>query len=83
MPDNLNDPGPQDSKLIALEQEHEVRYWTERLGITEGELRAAVAEVGHSAAAVRAHLDSVVTDSEAETLGYDQLTDEEKASLDE
>jgi hypothetical protein len=45
-----------DRKLIALNEEHEVRSWTESLGCTEEELRKAVAAVGSSAEAVREHL---------------------------
>lgn len=46
----------QDRKLIALEQEHEVRDWTKSLGCTEAELRAAVKAVGNSADRVRGFL---------------------------
>ena len=45
-----------DRKLIALEEPHEVRSWTQSLGCTEAELRAAVTSVGHSADKVREHL---------------------------
>jgi hypothetical protein len=45
-----------DRRLIALNQEHEVRSWTESLGCTEEQLRAAVKAVGNSAEAVRNYL---------------------------
>ena len=45
-----------DRKLIGLEEPYEVRSWTESLGCTEAELRAAVKAVGRSAEAVRAYL---------------------------
>lgn len=45
-----------DRKLISLEEPHEVRSWTESLGVTEMELRAAVAAVGNSAERVREYL---------------------------
>jgi hypothetical protein len=45
-----------DRKLISLTEEHEVRSWTKSLGVTEEELRKAVAAVGNSAEAVRVHL---------------------------
>ena len=45
-----------DPNLISLTQEHEVRYWTKALGVSEERLRAAVARVGHSAAKVRVEL---------------------------
>lgn len=43
-------------KLICLREPHEVRSWTESLGITEKELRTAVAAVGSSPAKVREYL---------------------------
>ncbi|MDM0002991.1 DUF3606 domain-containing protein [Variovorax sp. J22P240] len=46
----------QDRRLIALEQPHEVRSWTESLGVSEQQLRAAVAVVGNSADKVRDYL---------------------------
>jgi hypothetical protein len=45
-----------DRKLVSLEQEHELRYWTEVLGCTEQELRRAVAQVGNSVRDVRDYL---------------------------
>jgi len=45
-----------DRKLISLEEPHEVRSWTESLGVTEAKLREAVKAVGHSADAVRKYL---------------------------
>lgn len=45
-----------DRKMISLEQEHEVRYWTEVLGCTEEELRRAVTHVGDSAQDVRDYM---------------------------
>ena len=47
---------PQDASRIALEEDYEVRYWTQKWGITQDELADAVAKVGHSAAAVARHL---------------------------
>ena len=45
-----------DRNLISLTQEHEVRYWTKALGVSEERLRDAVGRVGHSAAKVRLDL---------------------------
>ena len=53
MSDNPNDRGEPDRSRISLEQEHEVRYWTEALDCTEEQLREAVAAVGNSADEVR------------------------------
>jgi len=41
---------------ISLNQEHEVRYWTEALGVSKDELMEAVRHVGHSADKVREYL---------------------------
>ncbi|RZL95841.1 MAG: DUF3606 domain-containing protein [Variovorax sp.] len=45
-----------DRKLIALNEEYEVRSWTKSLKCTEEELRAAVKAVGNSAKKVREYL---------------------------
>ena len=45
-----------DRKFISLEQPHEIRSWTESLGVSERELRAAIAAVGHSVDKVREYL---------------------------
>lgn len=47
-----------DRKLISLEQEHEIRYWTQALGVTREQLREAIGKVGHSATRVREYLQS-------------------------
>jgi hypothetical protein len=47
---------PQEASRIALEEEHEIRYWTTKWGISREELADAVARVGHGAAAVARHL---------------------------
>lgn len=56
MPDDLNKRGPQDRSRINVNEPHELRYWTQELGISEAELRDAVKAVGPSATAVREHL---------------------------
>ena len=45
-----------DLRLIALDQEHEVRSWSESLHCTPEQLREAVKAVGNSADAVREYL---------------------------
>jgi hypothetical protein len=52
MADNPATRGTQDRSRINMSQEHEVRYWTEKLGCTADELRAAVEAVGPMAEAV-------------------------------
>jgi hypothetical protein len=56
MADDPNVRGPQDRARINVGQEHEVRYWTKALGVTEQQLRDAVRAVGPMAEKVRAHL---------------------------
>ncbi len=48
--------GANDRNLISLGEEHELRYWTKALGVSEQRLREAVKRVGHSAAKVRVEL---------------------------
>jgi len=48
--------GAQDRSQISLDQEHEIRYWTQELGVSEAALTAAVAKVGNSVEAVRREL---------------------------
>lgn len=57
MSDDLNNRGVHDRSLISLKEKHEVTYWTAALNVSKEELERAVAQVGHSAAKVREHLD--------------------------
>jgi len=56
MPDNKNITHPLDAKRIDINDPAEVRNWCQALGCSEAQLRAAVAAVGTSGAAVRRHL---------------------------
>ena len=56
MSDDLKNRGPRDASRINLQEEHEVRYWTQALGVTREQLAAAVQAVGVSADAVRRQL---------------------------
>ena len=56
MTDNTAERGPQDRARISLEQDHEVRYWSQRFGIDEDALRAAVEDVGPSVQDVEQYL---------------------------
>ena len=56
MSDNRDLRGPQDAKLISLQEDYEVRYWTNKFNCSEEELRRAVQKVGHSAEKVGAEL---------------------------
>jgi hypothetical protein len=55
MKDDPNKTGL-DRKLIALDEPHEVRSWSESLGVSEQQLKAAVAAVGNSADKVREYV---------------------------
>ena len=56
MPDDTSDRSYQDQLRININEPHEVRYWTQRLGCTEEELRKAVARAGTMAQDVRSAL---------------------------
>jgi hypothetical protein len=56
MSDDLKNRGAQDRSRIAMGDEHEVRYWTEALGVSREKLQAAVDKVGNSVEAVRKEL---------------------------
>ena len=56
MADNPNIRGDGDRQRINVDQEHEVRYWSQKLGVTAEELRTAVKDVGPMAAAVEQRL---------------------------
>jgi hypothetical protein len=53
MADNRTKRGEPDRSKISLDQEHEIRFWTQELGVSEAALTAAVAKVGNSVKAVR------------------------------
>lgn len=56
MTDNLKDRGSADRSRINVHEAHEVRYWTEALGVSAEQLKAAVQKVGVMAKDVRQHL---------------------------
>jgi hypothetical protein len=58
MSDDTSQRGPQDRARINLTQAHEVRYWTQALGVSEAELSRAVGAVGSSADKVREFLNA-------------------------
>ena len=53
MSDDKKDRGEPDRSRISLSEDYEVRYWTERFGVTKEQLAVAVDKVGNSADAVR------------------------------
>ena len=56
MADDLSKRGEQDRKRINVNEQHEVRYWTQELGVSENELKQAVQSAGVMAEDVRRHL---------------------------
>ncbi|WP_372018121.1 DUF3606 domain-containing protein [Pseudoxanthomonas sp. 10H] len=58
MTDDKRHTGMPDRDRINLEEDYEVRYWTQALGVTAEQLREAVQAVGPSAEAVRRRLGS-------------------------
>ena len=53
MPDDTKKRSPQDAKRINLNQPYEIRYWCNKFGCTEDELRKVVRKVGDSSKAVK------------------------------
>ena len=54
--DNLSNRGEPDRSMINMHEAHEVKYWTQELGVSKDKLQDAVNKVGNSAAAVRKEL---------------------------
>ncbi len=56
MSDDRTKVGEPDRSFISLSEDHEVRYWTQALNVSEDRLREAVEKVGSSADKVREEL---------------------------
>ena len=52
MADDPKNPGAQHRNQVNINEDHEVRYWTQKWGITKEQLMAAVTKAGISVAAV-------------------------------
>jgi len=63
MADDLSRRGGQDRARINIHQEHEVRDWAARFGVTKEQLKAAVQAVGDRADDVERHLRSMAADA--------------------
>ncbi|TDP00249.1 MULTISPECIES: DUF3606 domain-containing protein [unclassified Flavobacterium] len=46
MSDDLNKKGMQDRSRINMNEPHEVRYWTDKFGVTKEELQKAIERTG-------------------------------------
>jgi hypothetical protein len=56
MTDDLEDRGARDRSRVNVNEEHDVRYWTKKWGVTKAQLMLAVRQVGVSVAAVAKQL---------------------------
>ena len=56
MADDLKQTGKSDDTRININQDHEVSYWSQELGVSRDELQSAVAKVGPMVKNVRDHL---------------------------
>lgn len=54
--DDLTKRGPADASRINASEMHEVRYWSDKFGVTWEQLIEAVKRAGPSAEAVERHL---------------------------
>jgi hypothetical protein len=56
MADDRKQTGRQDDERINVNQDHELTYWSSKLGVSRDQLREAVAKVGPMRRAVEQHL---------------------------
>ncbi|AKF11317.1 DUF3606 domain-containing protein [Sandaracinus amylolyticus] len=55
MADDPTKKGPADRTRVSTSEAHELRYWSEKFGVSHDELKRAVAAVGNSAEKVEAY----------------------------
>jgi hypothetical protein len=56
MADDLKQTGKPDDARINVDQEHELSYWAEKLGVSQDQLRKAVLAAGPMVKDVQRHL---------------------------
>ena len=56
MPDDRSKVGGQDRTRINIHEEHELRDWAQKFGVSQEKLKTAVAKVGDHAQAVARYL---------------------------
>jgi hypothetical protein len=56
MADDLKKTGRHDDERINVDQDHEVRYWAEKFGLSSQQLREAVDAAGPMVKDVQRHL---------------------------
>ena len=54
--DSKNIKGPRDGSRVNVNEDYELRYWTERFNVSADELREIVMKVGTSVLAVEDYL---------------------------
>jgi hypothetical protein len=64
MADNLKQTGKPDDARINVEQDHEVRYWSAKFGVSRDDLRRAIHQVGPMVKNVEQHLNISTKPSE-------------------
>ena len=56
MADDLKQTGKADDSRIDVDQDHELQYWSDKLGVSRDELRKAVQAAGPMVKDVQRHL---------------------------
>lgn len=56
MADDKTLRAPQDSSRVAMGEDYEVAYWTDKFGVSRDRLQEAVDAVGNSADAIKEYL---------------------------
>ena len=56
MADGKSNRGGQDRSRISMSEDYEVRYWTEKFGVSKEELQGAIERVGNYASVVEQEL---------------------------
>lgn len=56
MSDDTSKKGIQDRTRINTGEDYELRYWSEKFGVSQDQLKAAVSKVGNSVSAVEKEL---------------------------
>ena len=56
MSDDTSKKGMQDRTRINTSEDHELRYWSEKFGVSRDQLKAVVNKVGNSVSAVEKEL---------------------------
>ena len=58
MADDRSLRGGQDRLRVNMDQEYEARYWSDKFGVSQDDLRAAIAQVGPMVSDLERHFGS-------------------------